>query len=605
MNIIECLNNLIEALKAKQSKLKPKEFYNIDEVYDFDDIEDSEKYMVYLFEHKELLSNEIKRFTAEVEKDMIECGIGLARADISVRDVALKVIVDLANIDIEAYNKAIVEVKSNYRKIIKKLGQVVTIMKSSRIDMDEINSIFDELISLIGEDDPLLKASIHGIVKGIEEYKEVKDAEEAERKRLLELSRQEEHKQEEIIEEPKKLIVMNNYELVEPVLLDNMDIIDSFIGCLELKDTFTFDEIVTFISWPFYSFEITDLKLIISSILFKINNESNTNTINGLVNCLSNILTKIDLCNTYSELVEKSKSICNTKGLTEDDINIIQSVQSSLNNIFELNSNDEGFYTLFDEYDNSLNNIIRKQYDSNATDNEKISIKGFVLFDYKKDESENLKPYILNDLNQNDKNNYIEESIPKDKLISNGFEDFNDIIDDIIIMGDPGAFYHLDDKISRLLRPVYNSSGSHSNFKSTASNSTGLFRIRPRLRSHLRFIDEKIYVQKGTKKYDQIKELLESKLDNLSIEGDFNIYINYLSAIKEYDTEPYLTCIKRRSQSVLGDLLSKDELSQEDILELDKAIDATIDAYKELQGINDSFKFKTIDKMSSSGISRK
>ena len=269
MNIIECLNNLIEALKAKQSNLKPKDLYNFDEVYDFDDIEDSEKYMVYLFEHKELISNEIKRFTAEVEKGMIECGIGLACADISMRDVALKVIVDLANIDIEAYNKTIAEVKSNYRKIIKKLGQVVTIMKSGRIDMDEINSIFDEFISLIGEDDPLLRASIHGIVRGIEEYKEEKDAEEAERKRQLELARQEElekKRQQEIEEEESKIININNYELVEQVLLDNIDLIDSFIGNLELKDTFTFDEIVTFISWPFYSFEITDLKLIVSSI---------------------------------------------------------------------------------------------------------------------------------------------------------------------------------------------------------------------------------------------------------------------------------------------------------------------------------------------------
>ena len=115
MNIIECLNNLIDDIRIKSSNLKERELYDFDRVNDFDDIEDNFKYKEYIFTHKELLKDKQKEIIKDF-KDHMKSDKGIYVLNYSMYDIALMVMIDLANIDIESYNKAIVDIKNMYRK---------------------------------------------------------------------------------------------------------------------------------------------------------------------------------------------------------------------------------------------------------------------------------------------------------------------------------------------------------------------------------------------------------------------------------------------------------------------------------------------------------
>ena len=152
--------------------------------------------------------------------------------------------------------------------------------------------------------------------------------------------------------------------------------------------------------------------------------------------------------------------------------------------------------------------------------------------------------------------------------------------------------------MSRQVRPVYKTTNAHEMINTTAANATGMIRIRPTRTSLVRFIEEKIPLKPDNKNFQVIKDLIESKFKNVIVsDTGFNLYINYMTTFKAKDTNTYIQCNKRYNSSVLGEILEKDVLSQDDIEELSKAIDAAIDVYKKLHEMNNGFKFDSINQM--------
>ena len=135
-------------------------------------------------------------------------------------------------------------------------------------------------------------------------------------------------------------------------------------------------------------------------------------------------------------------------------------------------------------------------------------------------------------------------------------------------------------------------------------NATGMYRIRPKIMSYVRFIDEEFRFKPNTEKFNQIIGLLEEKIPNIQIDKNqpFSLYINYLDAFKKIDTDSYSTAENRQEKSILRQILKKEKFEKKDLYELSDVIDKTLNAYEQLKEINSNFEFKIIDKITQENV---
>lgn len=212
------------------------------------------------------------------------------------------------------------------------------------------------------------------------------------------------------------------------------------------------------------------------------------------------------------------------------------------------------------------------------SDNNHLSLKGFVLFDY----DENNKPYIVDDLDFNSKYNLIDKGVLYAKAVSD-FSHFNNLISDLFVNGvaeilKDGTTAYMD----RVLNRVY--------LDSDKKNPTDMHVIRPRRNSMIRFIAQRVIFRPGTEIYKQVINVIKEFCPNVDIDEkeEFVLYVNYATGVKVSDMTSYETAVKRYLRnSTLHNFVSmcsdKGKLTEDECNLLREAIKISLDAYMELE----------------------
>lgn len=504
---------------------------------------------------------------------------------------------NIINKKVEEDNEKIRALKSKTKSSIKKMKDLITVLKQTTVDMEKANKLIEEFI--ISDE---LKQEL---IDDIKVYSDLKNKKYEEKKKLEEEKEKIEEALKKIDEEleieDNRLFKINNYEFIEKTVDEYENIFSNTLFKLDIEEIFTDNEdLKTILKMHYSDLDEETFDAAFISLLSKIDKSNNNETIKLYVDVLNELCKKYELINLVNYTDKEIRSLFGYKNITEDETTKLMLLQDCFRDVKEnYNYNDKEVYEIINSINDKIHDIKSDRIDDKLNETDKIKIKSFILFDYKIKEYQEKVPYVLKDLNENSTKSHIDKSLDRSKINTNGYKDFNSLIDELIINGKPGILESKNDKLNKLIRPVYYTNGSHDYIKSTMVNSTGMYRIRPNMTSYLRFVDEKITIDNKSSNFDKVVDLLESKLKNVQIDrnNSFNIYINYLDAFKLDDVDSYRTSIKRQDRSRLRELLKKDNLTYDDLKELSEAIDITINAYSKLKEINNSFNFKTIDRI--------
>lgn len=445
------------------------------------------------------------------------------------------------------------------------------------------------------------------VIKEARSYFEKKEKEKIELEEKNKLDELENFKKIDLVEEDTelkdessvKLFNINNYDYIIDVINKYEELFPSELIGLEIEKQFSLEDLKQVLNFSFGDVDDEIFSSSFITLLAFIDGEKDENKISDYVSYLNELCSKYEIYNNLYDVTKQLNDICILPNLSEEDLKIITTFRARVENI--RNSNNDNMImpiienmklTLY-----SIKNENRKKDRSNGD----IEIKAFVLFDYYEEDGLK-KAYVLDDLNPLSDKNYIDPSVEKEKIVSGGYLDFNDLIEDIITLGNVEICLNSNDKMSKLVRPVYFNFDNHKMIDTKMSNSSGIYRIRPRLSSHLRFFDEKELFIPGTKKFEQIKELMCKSLPNIIIADNkpLSIFINYQNAIKKKDMDSYSDSLKRQANSKIREVLKngKDYFDDNELVILSDAIDLSLDSYEELKKINDAFDFGIVHKIS-------
>ena len=465
-----------------------------------------------------------------------------------------------------------------------------SIVKSSLLEKAQNYCEEQEKNRLIREQERLIKQE--------KREKEIKEQKERERKEQEEL---EQLKRLEIETESKdavKLFDINGYEYVRKIIDDYEFLFPDGILNLNIEDSFNYEELRQIINFDFIDIDDEIFTTTLLTLLAKVD-KSDDKIREKLSTYLKVLCVKYELYCRVKNILDDINSIKVMTYLTSDEMEILENFKEQINKIKYCN-NTLLTINLLDKIQETLYNIKATSRSKNIS-SEKVFVKAFILFDYKIDENDYKESYVVTDLNTNKSDNMIDESIDQEKIVSCGYNDFNELIDDILLLGNAEIMTQPNDKSSKIVRSVYYSTGYNKPIDNKKENATGMRRIRPRMTSYLRFIDEKVLFIQGTKKYIQIKELIENKMPGLIIDETrpLGLFINYLNAFKRKDIDGYSIAKKRQKSSELRNVLKKpcDEFSEEDLLILSDAIDLTLESFDLLTNINDNFEFGVINQI--------
>ena len=232
-----------------------------------------------------------------------------------------------------------------------------------------------------------------------------------------------------------------------------------------------------------------------------------------------------------------------------------------------------------------------------ADDEIKTNLRGFILFDF----DEKNQPYILTDLDPSSKNNLIDRVIETGKLKS-GFKSFNKLIADLLLLGDTEKLSNNDShgyNNYKTIEPIYWNLSNRSQ-----KNATGMHRIRPQQNDVARFIEQKVVLHSGTTIYEQVTGIIKEIVPGVSFvpSEDFNLYINFASAMKETDLDVYKEAIHRYSRgSALYKMFvgkkEKEELTEKECELLREFVHISLETYAELEKKNPNLKFNVIEQI--------
>lgn len=224
-----------------------------------------------------------------------------------------------------------------------------------------------------------------------------------------------------------------------------------------------------------------------------------------------------------------------------------------------------------------------------------VTAKAFVLFDVDKE----MKPYICDDM--------ISSFIDNNVNLELGYEDFNKLINDLISSGEmeiiSSNISSVSDVTHYCMLPVY-----YDKTQRTASNATGLIRLKPRKNSDLRFVCREFILKKDSEIYSQVVTLLSRMFSNMKIDlnEDFKFIMNFAAGLKNSNEAIYSESIKRYKNSYLKKLLLDDRenvkqrLNEDEIGILEDIIKATLEGYNKLQAMVEEFDFNIIDSLTGS-----
>ena len=394
---------------------------------------------------------------------------------------------------------------------------------------------------------------------------------------------------------------INNFDMIKETFERYSSLIPEYIIDVPNDSSYTKDELIealdlegAFFDEEQYIFAIKG----ILNLLEKTNNPKQIDALNKYMDIFSSKYQLYIMINALHMDIENIWRLYSNLGEDISDILIEKrSMVTILGNkkVYDVETMNS-FNTIFQE----LYELKRKLLYGNIETMDAIPIKAFVLFDGVKEKSQGYIPYILTDLDPNSTKNCIDNSI-NTGMVSNGYNSFNELIDDMIILGTPKVLLGNTDKIAKFISPIYKSYSEHEKINRSMSNSTGMVRVRPNVISYVRFVDEKITLIPHTTKFNQIVELLQSKLKNVKIDPDkpFVLFINYLDAFKKSDLSSYSKPEKRQEKSILRSILKSktDSFTSEELYLLSMIIDSTLKAYSALEKQNENFDFKIISKI--------
>ena len=596
MDIYEKINQLLQELFDKSNELKSKEQNLImpEEVEKLTDEEidnmlgDNRDVLGTTFEVDEKMKKNIDKGKYRSEQEVMaaahkELMKAIAR---KINDVRMK------------ENETLKAERSKIKSSIGRLKDLIELIKKQTIDVQ----VMEKMVNESNLDENIKNELISDLSKYALEKN---NAYEEKRKALEKKKLEEELEKERIIveqeKEENKKFDIKNYDFVEKVVNEYENIFPNSLFDTKIEEIFTDNEDLLKILKLHYS-ELDDetFEAAFISLLSKIDKSTSREAIELYVDTLNNLCKKFELISSVNIAEVEIKKLFSYDKITEEETRILMETQDNLNQIkSNINYTDKQVEEILTFVNTKLRNINSNRIQDKLNEKEKVNIKSFILFDYKINDENEKVPYVLTDYDENSTRCLIDRSLDRSKIVSNGYVDFNELIDDLIINGEPSLLNDQNDKLSKLVRPVYYTSSSYDNIKKTMDNATGMYRIRPTITSYLRFIDEKITIDKNLKDFDKIVDIFESKLKNVEIDrnSSFNIYINYLDAFKLDDLESYRKSINRQDRSKLRELLKKDKFSDDDLKELSDVIDLTLDSYNQLKQLNNNFEFKTINKI--------
>ena len=599
MNVYDKIDLLLQMLFTKNDKIKFKQPYS---EYDLkkmptetiDSI--TEKYNLRE-KVSDIADNIVKRLKKNAHQFENYEDFSLALSNEITKEV-----LRLINKTVEIEND---KIKAEKRKItisIGKLNDVKSELKKEKVDIDKINSLIDETILEDDEKDNLKSQALEYANEKNKEYdKKIKEKEERAKFELLEKQNKTKEEKEEVIEEKFKLFDINNYKYIEKLLNEYKYLFNNDLFQMQLEECFDNVDLQEILNFHYNEIDDDLFSMAFITLLAKIDRSSINYKIIVYANALRKLCEKYELYNSVKDISSELKNFYTLYQLDDDDSKELLRIQKG---IIELENNkkynDNEVRNLISIISESLHKLRRKKITENLNDTSNLSIKAFILFDYSINEACEMEPYILQDLDESSNRTLIDTSLDRAKIELNGYNDFNDLIDDILINGVPKSIMDSNDKNEKLIRPVYYTDNGYKSVDTRMKNATGMYRIRPRITSYVRFIDEMFILIPGTKKFEQIISILESKLSNIEIDRNkpFKIYINVVDAFKLGNTDSYMIAINRQKKSRIIELLNmKDEYKDSELEELSEAIDMTINTYKNLCQINSSFNFEVINKI--------
>lgn len=320
------------------------------------------------------------------------------------------------------------------------------------------------------------------------------------------------------------------------------------------------------------------------------------------INVLSSRINLIKEIDVYNLKINNIFADAKYNSLLNDEIsNLLVFIQDKLLNFQKEIRNNElndeilleikGCFDKIDEIELSLKTPVELPHEKDK----KVILNGFVLSDFNNDG----KPYILSDLDL--KGKMIDKAIELNKL-KKGFESYSKLVNELFLIGNTEKLNNNDAQgynTDRLNEPVYYDPNSRAH-----DNETGMYRLKYDRNGVERFVEQRIVLHHGTRKYQQVLDIIKEVLPDVEFDNskDFNLYINFASAMKLSDTDMYSAAINRyKNKSPLYNLFigdkNKEELSLQECKLLKEMINMTLDAFLELEKINPNLYFDIIRQM--------
>ena len=498
-------------------------------------------------------------------------------------------LIEELNQPIRKKNQAAREKKKAYKKQINEISNIINTLNSNVIYSDEIPSLLDK-IELILTDVGMNENEKSMLMSDISNYLNQKKQEYVER--------EDEEQEEYDIEEEKddRLFKINNYEYITEILKNYANTFPQEIYEIDIGNHSSKEEINNVLQNSFSDLDDGQFSLYFLYILSLIDKETKEEKIKYFAEQLDQLCSMYALLSEYDMLKKEIDDVSSLK-VSPADEKILDNFKERLNKMNNKLYSVKELFNSLGPMHMVLHNMKRNILSEKIQEQDRLPIKTFILFDYEKTKGGQIVPYILSDFNPDSTKCTIDESLDQAKIITNGYYDFNELVDDLVIYGKPRVLLEPMDRAEKIEKPVYFTPKKRKKITKDLVK-TGMYRLRPNISSYVRFIEEKVNYSPSNPNFQPMVDLLESKL-NISIDRneDFVIFINFVDSFKCADVSSYSTAIKRQRRSELKELLKKEMYTDDDLEQISSVIDSTLAAYKQLQTMNENFKFQTIRKM--------
>ena len=508
-----------------------------------------------------------------------------------------------------------------YSNMLEKLSKIQSIIEkpSDEADINKLLDLFAEIdlnkIKIRNDSkERLCKQCIEIVNEGLERNKKKKELEEKEKETLIEPEPIDEVVEEiEMTEDELLKSKLKNFGSIKEAFEKNSFLFPKAIYERDIEEGYDFSDLVSLTSFKYPDFDDEQyIDTIIS--LFALNNleiddlkedDPRRMTLYYEKSRISYFIEQFSRQYEFyikiNEMIELKQRAWSELQLSKDEYDILAGFDKIIASIIENNNSltDDVDYKLLD-MKTFIHELRKSSIVSSITEDGKLPIKSFIFFDYGLDKNTGeRKAYITSDLDPESTRSLIDNSINAAKLQSNGYDDFCDLVDDLILHAKPRIL--LDNsfnRVDKIIRPLFYTKNSHSSVNDSMKNASDMVRIRPTLTSYSRFVDERIELDCNSKKFKQVKELLESKIPSITVADDkpFSLFINYLDTFKRIKKENYNAAFGRRKDSKIKEVLrnESDEFTDEELGYLSEMIDFSMKTYSDLEKMNPAFDFSTI-----------